>query len=64
MGTKGSKLEAKPETDVEGHKLNDVGIGNNSSTDNSSAITPDKLSEALLVFKNVLKGEKKSGDKR
>mgnify|MGYP001473068816 FL=1 len=48
MGTNGSKLEAKPEADVEVHKLNNVEIGNDSSKDNSSAITPDKLSEALL----------------
>ena len=64
MGAKESKLMAKPEADVEVHKLNNIEIGNDSSKDNSSAITPDKLSEALLVFKNVLKGKGRSGDKR
>ena len=64
MGTKGSKVEAKPEADVEVHKLNNVETGNNSSKDNSIAITPDKLSEALLLFKNVVNRKEKYGDKR
>ena len=52
MGTKGSKLlEAKQEADVEVHKLHNVETGNDSSKDNSIAVTPDKLSEALLLSK-------------
>ena len=65
MGTKGSKLlEATPEADVEVHKLHNVEAGNDSSKDNSIAVTPDKLSEALLLFKNVHNRKEKSGDKR